>query len=173
MQPGEHLAHLRKLRGLSQRQVAEELGVTRQSVSHWEAGGAFPSAEKQIALSQLYGVPPEELYPPTNTEEEVVEIPEIPEKPKPEEPDRLPPTAETAWEEQRRKRRQRRKWLALALAVTYVAIYIWGKLTRSSGAAGVMIINISIIVFIGAISCTFFRVADCLIDYLRWKSHEK
>ena len=64
MQPGEHLAHLRKLRGLSQRQVAEELGVTRQSVSHWEAGGAFPSAEKQIALSQLYGVPPEELYPP-------------------------------------------------------------------------------------------------------------
>lgn len=171
MQPGEHLAHLRKLRGLSQRQVAEELGVTRQSVSHWEAGGAFPSAEKQIALSQLYGVPPEELYPPKNTEEEVVEIPEIPDKSKPEEPDRF--SAETAREEQRRKRRQRRKWLALALAVTYAAIYIWGKLTHSSGAAGGMIIDISIIVFIGAISCTFFRVADCLIDYLRWKSHEK
>lgn len=173
MQPGEHLAHLRKLRGLSQRQVAEELGVTRQSVSHWEAGGAFPSAEKQIALSQLYGVPPDELYPQKNTEEEVMEIPEIPEKPKPEEPDRLPPAAETAWEEQRRKRRQRRKWLALALAVTYVAIYIWGELTRSSTSARIMIVLLTRVLIVGSVLYTFFRVADCLIDYLRWKSYEK
>ena len=54
---------LREQRGLTQEEVAEELGVSRQSVSQWESGKTFPSVKKQIVLSRLYEVPMEQLYP--------------------------------------------------------------------------------------------------------------
>ena len=68
MEQAEILTRLRKEKGLSQTEAAEELGVTRQAISKWESGRAFPSMEKLIALSRLYGVPLEELYQ-DNTEQ--------------------------------------------------------------------------------------------------------
>ena len=50
------LYSLRKNRGLSQEQLAEELGVSRQAISKWESGTAFPESEKLIALSEYFGV---------------------------------------------------------------------------------------------------------------------
>lgn len=52
----ENLARLRKEAGLSQQELAERLGVSRQSVSKWELGMALPSTENLIGLSRLYGV---------------------------------------------------------------------------------------------------------------------
>ena len=50
------LVDLRNQKGLSQIELAERLGVSRQSVSKWETGQALPSAENLKALSKLYNV---------------------------------------------------------------------------------------------------------------------
>ena len=42
--------------GMSQEQLADRLGVTRQSVSKWEGGTAMPELVKLISLSELFGV---------------------------------------------------------------------------------------------------------------------
>lgn len=52
----EKLMTLRRQAGHSQEQLADRLGVTRQSVSKWEGGSAMPELPKIIALSELYGV---------------------------------------------------------------------------------------------------------------------
>lgn len=52
----EKLIMLRKREGLSQEQLADRLGVTRQSVSKWESGTAFPEIVKLISLSEIFGV---------------------------------------------------------------------------------------------------------------------
>lgn len=57
----ETLQHYRKQQGLSQIDLADALGVSRQTVSKWETGAALPSAENLLALSKLYGVPVDAL----------------------------------------------------------------------------------------------------------------
>ena len=56
MEFSEKLTRLRRRQGLSQEQLADRLGVTRQSVSKWEGGAAMPELAKLIALSELFGV---------------------------------------------------------------------------------------------------------------------
>lgn len=56
MEFSEKLMTLRKQAGLSQEQLADRLGVTRQSVSKWESGAAFPELVKLISLSEMFGV---------------------------------------------------------------------------------------------------------------------
>ncbi len=52
---GEKLAALRRERQLTQEQLAELLGVSRQSVSKWEGDLAYPETDKLIRLSGLFG----------------------------------------------------------------------------------------------------------------------
>ena len=52
----ERLAFLRKEKGLSQLELADEMNVTRQAVSKWESGNVMPSLDNLIYLSKLYGV---------------------------------------------------------------------------------------------------------------------
>lgn len=52
----EKLQLLRKQGGLSQEQLADKLGITRQTVSKWETGQAVPELTGMILLSELYGV---------------------------------------------------------------------------------------------------------------------
>ena len=52
----QKLQELRKAAGLSQEELAEKLGVSRQSVSKWELGQAYPETEKIIELSRMFGV---------------------------------------------------------------------------------------------------------------------
>ena len=56
MEFAEKLMTLRKQAGLSQEQLADRLGVTRQSVSKWESGTAFPELVKLVTLSEMFGV---------------------------------------------------------------------------------------------------------------------
>lgn len=53
---GEKLIYLRKKSGLSQEDVAEKLGVSRQTVSKWETDQTVPELIKAKLLSQLYNV---------------------------------------------------------------------------------------------------------------------
>ena len=59
----EKITAARKAKGLSQKAAAELLSVSRQAVAKWENGKSRPSAESLLALSKLYGIPPEELSP--------------------------------------------------------------------------------------------------------------
>lgn len=52
----EKLIILRKKKGMSQEQLAELLGVSRQSVSKWEAQQALPETTKIIIIANFFGV---------------------------------------------------------------------------------------------------------------------
>lgn len=56
MEFSEKLILQRKRLGLSQEQLADRMGVTRQSVSKWESGATVPEIAKLIALSELFDV---------------------------------------------------------------------------------------------------------------------
>ena len=51
----------RRAHGLSQEELAEKLGVSRQAVSKWERAEAAPDTDNLIALAALYGVLIDEL----------------------------------------------------------------------------------------------------------------
>lgn len=53
---GEKIQNLRKQRGMSQEQLAEALGVSRQAVSKWEAGQSVPDIDKIISICDYFGV---------------------------------------------------------------------------------------------------------------------
>ena len=52
---GEKLSKLRKENHYTQEQFADLLGVSRQAVSKWESGAAWPETDKLIRISQLLG----------------------------------------------------------------------------------------------------------------------
>ena len=52
----DKLIQLRKKAGWSQEELAEQMDVTRQSVSKWECSKAIPDIEKMLRLSRLFGV---------------------------------------------------------------------------------------------------------------------
>ena len=58
----EKLTALRKDKGLTQIEVAEELNVSRQAVSKWEVGDTVPSTGNLKYLARLYEVPLEYLF---------------------------------------------------------------------------------------------------------------
>lgn len=47
---------LRKRKGWSQEELAEQLSVTRQSVSKWEGAQSVPDIQKIIQMSEIFGV---------------------------------------------------------------------------------------------------------------------
>lgn len=53
---GQKIQTQRKEIGLSQEELAEQLGVSRQAVSRWENDNGYPEMEKMIRLSQIYHV---------------------------------------------------------------------------------------------------------------------
>ena len=52
----EKLQLLRKQNGYSQEQLADKIGIARQTISKWENGQAVPEINGLILLSDLYGV---------------------------------------------------------------------------------------------------------------------
>ncbi len=73
------LVELRKKNNLSQEQLAEKIGVSRQAVSKWERSEASPDTDNLIMLARLYNVSLDELL---KTEDE---IPKYEDKPQEEE----------------------------------------------------------------------------------------
>ena len=52
----EKIYTLRRKSGLSQEQLAEIIGVSRQAISKWEGGSSVPESEKLIAISEYFNV---------------------------------------------------------------------------------------------------------------------
>ena len=64
MTTGEKIAALRREKGLSQEALGEQLGLSRQAVSKWEADQAVPTMDNLMELSRLFGVPVDTLLRP-------------------------------------------------------------------------------------------------------------
>lgn len=58
---GKKLTELRKMRAITQENLAERLDVSRQTVQKWESDAAIPDVSKLIMLSELFGITMEEL----------------------------------------------------------------------------------------------------------------
>lgn len=55
MKFGDNLKKLRKLSKLSQEDLAEKVGVSRQSVSKWECGESYPEMNNILTLCHIFG----------------------------------------------------------------------------------------------------------------------
>lgn len=65
---GENLQALRRLRRMTQEDVAEAIGVSRQAIAKWESGDSLPDIQKAHALAKLFGVSLDELMDHTPAE---------------------------------------------------------------------------------------------------------
>ena len=61
MRLGNNLFHARKKSGLSQEDVAEKLGVSRQTVSKWETDETLPNLLQAKKMALLYKISLDEL----------------------------------------------------------------------------------------------------------------
>lgn len=61
----EDIKRLREAQGKTQKQLADEMGVERSTVAKWEAGIAFPRADKLPKLAEVLGCSVADLF---NTE---------------------------------------------------------------------------------------------------------
>lgn len=61
MSLGNSLFNARKKAGLSQEEVAEKLGVSRQTISKWELDETLPDIQQSKKLSRLYHLTLDEL----------------------------------------------------------------------------------------------------------------
>ena len=52
----DNLVMLRNTLGLSQEEVAERIGISRQAYAKWEKGETIPDVEKCNTLAKIYGV---------------------------------------------------------------------------------------------------------------------
>ena len=57
----EKIQEARKRRGLTQEELAEQIGVSRQALAKWESGETLPDIERAAALSRILGIPLAEL----------------------------------------------------------------------------------------------------------------
>ena len=70
----EKIITLRKRNGWSQEELAEQLGVSRQSISKWESAQSMPDLNRILAMAELFGVSTDVLL---KDEETLNELPEF------------------------------------------------------------------------------------------------
>lgn len=61
---GHRLKQLRKAKGLTQAQMASQLGVSMPAICAWETGKARPRDSRRKALASALGIPMSELFGP-------------------------------------------------------------------------------------------------------------
>lgn len=76
----ENIKANRKLKGLSQEELAIKLNVVRQTISKWEQGLSVPDSEMLISISEVLETPVSTLLGETISEPKVDDIKSISEK---------------------------------------------------------------------------------------------
>lgn len=61
MTTGQKIYECRRKAGMTQEELADRLGVSRQAVSKWESDAAFPETEKILELCKMFSVSADEL----------------------------------------------------------------------------------------------------------------
>lgn len=57
----DNLIHMRKYKQMTQEDIAEMVGVTRQAVAKWESGETIPDLDKCKILAEVFGVSLDDL----------------------------------------------------------------------------------------------------------------
>lgn len=78
----ERIYQFRRKSGLSQEQLAEKIGVSRQAISKWESGTSMPEFQKLLALSECFHIPLDELVKDRGAEERAEETRSTPKEAK-------------------------------------------------------------------------------------------
>lgn len=65
----EKLIELRKAKGLSQEELGNELGVSRQTISKWELAQSYPDFQRLVLLSDYFGLSLDELVKNVDVQE--------------------------------------------------------------------------------------------------------
>lgn len=68
---GQKITNLRKARGMTQEELSEAVGVTRQTISKWELDTSTPDLDYLCTLCDLFGVTADYLIRP---EKETIEV---------------------------------------------------------------------------------------------------
>ena len=74
MSLGNSLFNARKKKGLSQEEVAEKLGVSRQTISKWETEETVPDIYQAKKLAKIYGLSLDELIDADLDQKEIEEV---------------------------------------------------------------------------------------------------
>ncbi len=140
----EKLKHLRKLRGISQERLAEEVGVSRQTVCRWENGRAVPRAEDVENICHALGVDYAELA----EEAAVAETLERTSEQTPAQTNEQASIQQFLQKQAEEKKKKRRRNALIALCclvpVLALALYICGEIAfiSNKGAETVVITNV-------------------------------
>jgi len=78
MDYGTRIYELRKLKSLSQEEVADKLGVSRQSISLWETNQASPSMDNLVAIAKLFNTSLDGLVGLNNSNKMLEQSEEVP-----------------------------------------------------------------------------------------------
>ena len=89
---GQKITNLRKARGMTQEELSESIGVTRQTISKWELDTSTPDLDYLCKLCDLFGVTADYLIRP---EKETVETAETAKTPPPPLTEQAPPPPRT------------------------------------------------------------------------------
>lgn len=116
MEFAEKITTLRKSRDLTQEQLAERLGVSRQSVSKWENGSVIPDVEKIIELSRIFDVTLDYLLKPSEIDELSVKTELLEQQQK-----------ELLIREKRRTRIVRAAMYSISIYLIFLAVYFIGR----------------------------------------------
>lgn len=71
----DNLITLRKLHNISQEELAERVGISRQTLSKYETGESIPDIEKTKAIADVFGVSLDDLVNYDSTENKGLKIP--------------------------------------------------------------------------------------------------
>lgn len=115
---GQRIAQKRRELGLSQEQLGQEMGVSRQAIYKWESDAAVPEIDKLIALSRRFGVSVGWLLGEKEAPEAAAEGGE----PLTEEQIRLIEKLVAAYQPPRSKKQRRAVWAACATAALLVVL---------------------------------------------------
>lgn len=133
---GQKITSLRKARGMTQEELSEAIGVTRQTISKWELDASTPDLDYLCKLCDLFGVTADYLIRP---EKETVETPP--------EAEQTPPPPTAASHSPRELTRTRfAGWLLFILGLVFTQIALLFILFRRDSTALWFVAGILIVI---------------------------
>ena len=118
----ENIKSIRKLKGLSQEELAIKLNVVRQTISKWEQGLSVPDAEMLISISEALETPVSTLLGENISESKVDDLKAISKKLE---------IINLQLSQRKNERRKIAHWLLISLCIIIISIFILLTLLNS------------------------------------------